>query len=53
MPLDVLGHQPLRYLLDQSQIIQGDFESQHRELIGRKHVVEMSNKLQLRVYIRQ
>ena len=53
MPLGVLDHQPLRYPLDQSQIIQGDFEWQHRESIGRKHVVEMSSKSQLRVYIHQ
>ena len=53
MLLGVWGHQPLRYLRDQSQIIQVDFEWQHRESIGRKHVVEMSSKLQLRVYIRQ
>ena len=53
MPLGVLGHQRLRSQLDQSQITQADFEWQHRELIGRKHVVEMSSKSQLRVYIRQ
>ena len=53
MPLGVLGHQPLRYLRDQSQIIQVDFEWQRRELAGRKHVVEMSSKSQLQVYIRQ
>ena len=53
MLLGVLGHQRLRYPLDQSQIIQADFEWQHRESIGRKHVVEMSSKSQLQVYIRQ
>ena len=53
MPLGVLDHQRLRYLRDQSQIIQADFEWQHRELTGRKHVVEMSSKSQLQVYIRQ
>ena len=53
MPLGALDHQRLRYLRDQSQIIQVDFEWQHRESIGRKLVVEMSSKSQLRVYIRQ
>ena len=51
MLLGVLGHQRLRYLRDQSQIIQADFEWQHRELTGRKHVVEMSSKSQLHGFI--
>ena len=53
MPLGVLGHQLLRYLRDQLQIIRANFELQHRESVGRKLVVEMSSKSQLQVYIRQ